>query len=129
MRAPPAKPFAVTFFLILFLFIAWAVIGNFLQININEPAHEKIANIVRPTVLILFFIMGFSMVPVMARLFFKMFFGMQKAVGGMNQPAVQKLSQQQETLTAVFVYGVWILMSLGTLIAAPFIFRDMLSGQ
>lgn len=128
MRAPPAKPFAIAFCSILGFFIAFGILGSLLQFDVNGPQHEKIANIVRPAVLILFFIMAFSAVPVMARLFFKMFFGMQKAVGGDSQPAVQKLKQQQETLAALFVYGVWIIFALGTLISLPFFLHDMLNG-
>jgi predicted membrane channel-forming protein YqfA (hemolysin III family) len=128
MRAPPAKPFAITFVAILLIFIVWAIVGSVLESTVNGPDHDKIARIAMPVAFTLFLIMGFSAVPVMARLFFKGFFGIQKATGGMEQPAVQKLHQQSETLAAIFVYGIWILFGLGTLIAAPFFLHDMMSG-
>lgn len=128
MRAPPAKPFAITFFAILGVFIVWGIVGTALESTVNGPDRDKIARVALPTAFALFLVMGFSAVPVMVRIFFRLFFGMQKAVGGMDQPAVQQLQKQQENLAAVFVYGVWILFGLGTLIAAPFFLRDMMSG-
>src|SRR6185295_10115101 len=117
-----------TFLTILGVFIAWGIVGTILESKVNGPDHDKIARVAMPVAFTLFLVMAFSAVPVMVRVFFRLFFGMQKAVGGMEQPAVQKLHQQQETLAAVFVYGVWILFGLGTLIAAPFFLRDMMSG-
>jgi hypothetical protein len=127
LRPPPAKPFAIAFLTCLGIFIVWGIVGSILEPAVTDTAaHERIARIAMPIAFGLFLIMGFSAVPVMARAFFKLFFGMQKAVGGQDQPAVQKLQSSWEALAAVFVYGVWILFGLGTLIGAPFFFMDMM---
>ena len=130
MKPPPAKPFAIAFITCLVIFIAWAIIGSILEPAVTDvAAHERIARVAMPIALALFLIMGFSAIPVMVRVFFKLFFGMQRAVGGADQPAVQKLQANWETLAALFVYGVWILFALGSLIGLPFFIHDMMSGS
>ena len=130
MRAPPAKPFVVTFLLCLAIFIAWGIIGSILETRITNPTDQQaIGRIALPIAFGLFLLMGFSAVPVFVRLFFKMFFGMQKAVGGDKQPLVQSLQSGQETFAAVLIYGIWIIYALGTLIGAPFFIYDMLKGS
>lgn len=119
----------MTFLLCLAIFIAWGIIGSILVPQVTDPsAIQRIRNISLPIAFGLFLLMGFSMVPIFVRLFFRMFFGMQKAVGGDKQPLVQSLQSGQETVVAVIVYGIWILYALGTLIGAPFFIHDMLSG-
>lgn len=129
MRPPPAKPFAVIFLSALGIFILWGIVGSVLEPRIADPAERQaIGRIVLPVAFGLFLLMGFSAVPVFVRIFFKLFFGMQKATGGENQPLVQSLQAKQDKISAVLIYGIWAIYALGTLIAAPFAIRDMLNG-
>lgn len=129
MRAPKAKPFAVIFLSALAIFVVWGIVGSILETRITNPEDQQaIGRVALPIAFGLFLLMGFSAVPVFVRLFFTMFFGMQKAVGGDKQPLVQSLQSSQETFAAVLIYGIWILFALGTLIGAPFFLHDMLSG-
>lgn len=128
MPPPPAKPFAVVFLASLGLFIVWGIVGSILEPRITDPTlHEKIGHVVMPIAFGLFLVMGFSAVPVMVRIFFKLFFGMQKAIGDPNQPIVRQLQENQDKIAAVFVYAVWAIYALGTLIGAPFFFKDMMA--
>ncbi|HSA60440.1 MAG TPA: hypothetical protein VLJ37_12240 [bacterium] len=129
MRPPPAKPFAVIFLSALGIFILWGIVGAVLETRITNPEDQRaIGRIALPVAFGLFLLMGFSAVPVFVRLFFKMFFGMQKAAGGAEQPLMQRLQAKQDTIAAVLVYVIWAIYALGTLIAAPFALRDMMSG-
>ena len=128
VRPPPAKPFAVAFLSALGIFILWGIVGSVLATRITDPAEQqKIGRIVLPIAFGLFLVMGFSAVPVFVRVFFKLFFGMQKTVGGLEQPLVRNLQARQDTIAAVIVYAFWGIYALGTLIAAPFMIRDLLN--
>lgn len=129
MRPPPAKPFAFIFLAALGIFILWGIVGAVLESRITNPADQQaIGRIALPVAFGLFLLMGFSAVPVFVRLFFKLFFGMQMATGGADQPLVQGLQSKQDKIAAVLVYAIWAIYALGTLIAVPFALRDMMSG-
>lgn len=126
MKPPPAKPFAILFGVCLGIFILWGIIGSMFMPQLENPAsQDRIGKIVLPIAFLLFTLMGFSAVPVMARLFFKLYFKAQSVVGMTNHPVVQALQTKQEVIVAVVVYAVWGLYALGLLIGAPFFFRDM----
>jgi hypothetical protein len=130
VKPPPAKPFAIAFISCFAIFVVWGIVGSILEPMITDPTEQqRIGKIVLPIAFALFLIMGFSAVPVMARVFFKLFFGMQKARGGREQPVGKRLQANWETLAAVFVYVAWAIFALGTLIGAPFFFMDMLKGS
>lgn len=127
MHPPPAKPFAFAFLGSLGLFIVWGIVGAVLEPQITNPAtQEKIGRVVLPIAFGLFLVMGFSAVPVMVKVFFKLFFGMQRAAGDLGHPFIRKLQENQEKISAVVIYSFWGIYTLGTLIAAPFFIRDML---
>ena len=127
MHPPPVKPFAIAFLGSLGLFIVWGIVGSILEPQITDPAtQQKIGRVVLPIAFGLFLVMGFSAVPVMVRVFFKLFFGMQRAAGDLTHPFIRKLQENREKISAVIIYAFWAIYVLGMLIAAPFFIRDML---
>jgi hypothetical protein len=127
MSPPPTKPFVFVFLGSLGLFIVWGIIGSILEPQIADPAtQQKIGRVVLPIAFGLFLIMGFSAVPVMVKVFLKLFFGMQRTAGDLSHPFIRKLQENQNKISAVIIYAFWTIYTLGALIAAPFFFRDFL---
>jgi hypothetical protein len=113
------KIFLIIFVSVLGVFILSAVIGNILESNgmlTREVIGSKGATAVKIFYLVLFCVMGFSIVPLAIRFFIFM----QVKIGNSELFLVQFLQAHEKGV----VLGVWCMLIIGLCIAVPGSIKD-----